>query len=157
VLFRSARRNVVNGTGGPFAAAIFSRRDGGMIAVGLNSVLRLKSSVMHAEMQAVMRAQRRLATHTLRQPDPGGYELFSSCEPCAMCLGGIFWSGLRRLVCAAPAAAARAIGFDEGPVFPESYAYLKNAGIEVRCGVLSEEAERVFESYRVKGGPVYNP
>ncbi len=151
-----ARRNVETGSGGPFGAAIFSKADGRVLAIGVNSVLRLQSSVLHAEMLAIMRAQRRLGRHTLRQPDAAGYELFTSCEPCAMCLGGILWSGVRRLVCAAPAASARAIGFDEGPVTEASYTYLESTGIEIARGVFAEEAEAVIRLYAVIGGSIYN-
>lgn len=151
-----ARRNVESGQGGPFGAAIFARADGALLALGVNSVLRLKSSVLHAEMLAILRAQARLGRHSLRFPDAGDYELFASCEPCAMCLGGILWSGIRRLVCAAPAARARAIGFDEGPVSEASYAYLRSAGIEVARGLLAEEAGAVIKRYAELGGMIYN-
>lgn len=151
-----ARRNVETGSGGPFGAAIFNRTDGRLLAAGVNSVLRLKSSVLHAEMHAILRAQARLGRHGLRTPDGPDYELFASCDPCAMCLGGILWSGVRRLVCAAPSACARAIGFDEGPVDAASYAYLEKAGIEVRRGVLAEEAEAVIRRYAELGGAIYN-
>jgi tRNA(Arg) A34 adenosine deaminase TadA len=73
-----------------------------------------------------------------------------------MCLGGILWSGIQRLVCGASAAAARAIGFDEGPVNPDSYRHLEQAGIEVRCGVLADEAAGVIRLYRQRGGTIYN-
>jgi tRNA(Arg) A34 adenosine deaminase TadA len=151
-----ARRNVETGSGGPFGAAIFARADGALLALGVNSVLRLRSSVPHAEMLAIMRAQARLGRHSLRLPDTAGYELFTSCEPCAMCLGGILWSGVRRLVCAAPAASARAIGFDEGSVSEASYAYLAAAGIEVARGLLAEEAAAAIARYAELGGTVYN-
>jgi len=151
-----ARRNVETGSGGPFGAAIFSRPDGRLLALGVNSVLRLKSSLLHAEMHAILRAQARLGRHGLRAPDVPEYELFASCEPCAMCLGGILWSGVRRLVCAAPSASARAIGFDEGPVDAASYDYLVGAGIEVVRSVLAEEATAVIQRYAALGGTIYN-
>jgi tRNA(Arg) A34 adenosine deaminase TadA len=148
-----ARQNVVQGTGGPFGAAIFSQQEGRLLAIGVNSVMRLNSSVMHAEMLAILRAQKRLGNYTLRTP---GFVLYSSCEPCAMCLGGILWSGLRRLVCGADAASARAIGFDEGPVYAESYQHLTQAGIAVRRNVLASEARSVIDLYKKLGGTIYN-
>lgn len=148
-----ARRNVEQGTGGPFGAAIFTLDDGRLVAIGVNSVLRLHSSVMHAEMMAIMRAQLVLASHTLKL---SGHALYTSCEPCAMCLGGVLWSGIRRLVCGAQAATARAIGFDEGPVYPDSYRHLEHAGIEVRRGVLADEAAEVIRLYQQRGGAIYN-
>ncbi|MFA5081000.1 MAG: nucleoside deaminase [Hydrogenophilaceae bacterium] len=148
-----ARRNVEHGSGGPFGAAIFNLDEGRLIAIGVNSVVRLRSSVLHAEMMAIMRAQLAIGSHSLKQP---GHALYTSCEPCAMCLGGILWSGLRRLVCAAPAAAARAIGFDEGPVYPDSYRYLEQKGIEITRGLLEAEAAAVIRQYRARGGIIYN-
>ncbi|TCJ16378.1 nucleoside deaminase [Parasulfuritortus cantonensis] len=150
-----ARENVERASGGPFGAAIFSLDQGRLLAVGVNSVVRLNSSVLHAEMLAIMRAQRALGRYTLNRAP--GYALYTSCEPCAMCLGGILWSGVRRLVCAAPAAAARQAGFDEGPVDAASYAALERAGIEVRRGVLAEPASAVIARYRALGRPIYNP
>ncbi len=151
-----ARRNVDAGSGGPFGAAIFERATGRLISLGVNSVIRLQSSVLHAEMLAIMRAQQGLGSYTLHRPGQSEYELFSSCEPCAMCLGGILWSGVRRMVCGAPAASARAIGFDEGPVYPESYGYLENSGIEVVRGLLADEAHTIIVDYRDRDGPIYN-
>lgn len=148
-----ARRNVEHDSGGPFGAAIFSLDEGRLVAIGVNSVVRLKSSVLHAEMMAIMRAQQAIGTYTLRQP---GHALYASCEPCAMCLGGILWSGLRRLVCAAPAAAAQGIGFDEGPVYPDSYRYLEQHGFEITRGLLADEAAAVIRQYRERGGIIYN-
>jgi tRNA(Arg) A34 adenosine deaminase TadA len=151
-----ARRNVEMASGGPFGAALFARDTGRLVSIGVNSVLRLRSSVLHAEMLALMRAQRALASHTLHRQGATDYELFSSCEPCAMCLGAILWSGVRRLVCAGTAECARAIGFDEGPVDAGSYHHLQQAGIEVRLGLLSEAADAVIRRYRDLGGSIYN-
>lgn len=148
-----AHQNVEQGTGGPFGAAIFNLNDGQLLAIGVNSVLRLNSSVMHAEMMAIMRAQRSLGTYTLRQSECG---LYTSCEPCAMCLGGILWSGVRRLVCGAGAASARSIGFDEGPVDEISYRHLMQAGIDVHRGILADDAEAVIRLYQTRGAPIYN-
>lgn len=148
-----ARQNVEHRTGGPFGAAIFDQTSGRLLAIGVNSVLRLNSSVLHAEMMAIMRAQRTAGSYTLRPADGA---LYASCEPCAMCLGGILWSGVRRLVCGAPAAIARAAGFDEGPVGPDAYRYLEGAGIEVRRGLMAAEAGAVIQHYQALGGPIYN-
>jgi tRNA(Arg) A34 adenosine deaminase TadA len=73
-----------------------------------------------------------------------------------MCLGAVLWSGVNRLVCAGVAADARAIGFDEGPVFAESYQYLQNAGIEVVRGFMQPQAKAVLDLYASSGGRIYN-
>jgi tRNA(Arg) A34 adenosine deaminase TadA len=151
-----SRENVARGTGGPFGAAIFERDSGRLVAVGMNSVVRLSNCTLHGEMVAFMMAQRRLGSFTLRSPDGPVHELVTSCEPCAMCLGATLWSGVRRVVCGASRDDARRLSFEEGPVFPESLAYLEARGIEIVHGVLRDEANAVLELYRSKRGVIYN-
>lgn len=153
---RMSRENVERGTGGPFGAAVFEMESGRLVAVGMNSVVRLNNCTLHGEGMAVMMAQSRLQAFTLRRDGGPDYELVTSCEPCAMCLGTTLWSGVRRLVCGAGRDDAVKLGFDEGPVFPESYAYLEARGIRVVHGVLRDEASAVLELYRARQGPIYN-
>jgi tRNA(Arg) A34 adenosine deaminase TadA len=151
-----SRENVERGTGGPFGAAIFERDSGRLVAVGINSVVRLNNCTLHGEMVAFMMAQRRLGSFTLRSDDGPVHELVTSCEPCAMCLGATLWSGVRRVVCGAHRDDARRLNFEEGPVFPESHAYLGARGIEIVHGVLRAEANDVLERYRAGKGVIYN-
>ena len=150
------RLNVARGSGGPFGAAIFARDAPRPLAVGVNCVERLRNAVLHAEIVALMLAEARLGSYTLRAPGVPEYELFTSCAPCAMCLGAVLWSGVTRLVCGAAREDAERIQFDEGPVFAESYAYLRARGIEIVTGLLRAEASAVLEEYRALGGEVYN-
>jgi tRNA(Arg) A34 adenosine deaminase TadA len=151
-----SRENVEHGTGGPFGTAIFERESGRLVAVGMNSVVRLHNCTLHGEMVAFMMAQHRLGSFTLDAPHAPAHELVTSCEPCAMCLGAILWSGVKRVVCGAAREDAARVGFEEGPVFPESYAYLERHGIEIVRGVLRDEAVVVLERYRDAGGAIYN-
>jgi tRNA(Arg) A34 adenosine deaminase TadA len=151
-----SRRNTAERTGGPFGAAIFEMATGALIAVGMNSVVRLNNCTLHGEMVAFMMAQSRLGCYTLRTEGGPDYELVTSCEPCAMCLGATLWSGVRRVVCGAHRDDARRLDFEEGPVFPESHAYLEARGIQIVHGVLRDEANAVLESYRRHGGIIYN-
>jgi tRNA(Arg) A34 adenosine deaminase TadA len=151
-----ARQNVLRGTGGPFGAAVFESASGALVAVGVNSVTRLRNSMLHAEVLALMLAQHRVASYTLLAPELPHHELVTTCDPCAMCLGAVLWSGVRRLVTGADRADASALDFDEGPVFPESYAYLEARGVAVVRGVLRREAAAVMELYRRQGGVIYN-
>jgi tRNA(Arg) A34 adenosine deaminase TadA len=150
-----ARQNVARGTGGPFGAAIFERESGALVSVGMNSVVRLHNSTLHAEMLAIMLAEERIGSYSLHGAAVE-HALVSSCDPCAMCLGAMLWSGVRRIVTGADRADASALDFDEGPVFPESYAYLESRGITIVRGVLRHEARDVLELYRRKGGVIYN-
>ncbi len=151
-----ARQNVLRGTGGPFGAGVFEANGGRLIAAGVNSVTRLNNSVLHAETLALMFAQARLGTYALGSEGDESYLLVTSCEPCAMCLGAALWSGVRGLVCGATKEDATAVGFDEGPVFAESWTYLEQRGVRAARGVLRAEAVAVLELYRAMGGAIYN-
>jgi tRNA(Arg) A34 adenosine deaminase TadA len=151
-----ARWNVVEGSGGPFGAAVFERDSGRLVAVGMNLVVPLGNSALHAEMVAFMMAQARRNTYTLAAEGLPDHELATSCEPCAMCLGATLWSGVRRLICGATRDDALQLAFDEGPVFAESYDYLAARGIEVRRGVRRDEAAAVLALYRERSGVIYN-
>jgi len=155
-VLRLARENVERGTGGPFAAGIFELESGRLVAVGVNSVVRLQNSAVHAEMLAIMLAQQEVQSFTLRAPGRPAYDLVTSCEPCAMCLGATLWSGVSRVVIGARREDAMELGFDEGPVFPESYAYLEARGLAFVRDVAREAALRVLHAYRDRGGTIYN-
>ena len=151
-----ARQNVLRGTGGPFGAAIFERSTGALLSAGVNSVVRLNNSTLHAEILAIVMAQHRIGWYTLAGSPEASYELFSSCDPCAMCLGAVLWSGLRRMVTGADRDDATALSFEEGPVFPQSYTYLEERGVAITRSVLRQEAAAVLELYRRQGGQIYN-
>jgi tRNA(Arg) A34 adenosine deaminase TadA len=151
-----ARENVDRETGGPFGAAIVESLSGRIVAVGMNSVVRMHNCTLHGEMVAFMMAQRRVRSFTLAAVSLPMHELVTSCEPCAMCLGATLWSGVKRVVCGATRDDARRLQFEEGPVFPESWRYVEARGIAVVRNVLREEARAVMELYRAKRGAIYN-
>jgi len=151
-----ARQNVERGTGGPFGAAVFAQGEPYPLSVGLNCVVRSNNSALHAEVTALMLAEASLQSFTLCKPEMPAYELYTSCDPCAMCLGAIFWSGVRRIVCGADREDAGNIGFDEGPVFPESYTYMRARGVVIETGFLRAEAKTVFDLYHQREGLIYN-
>lgn len=152
-----AGENIRRQSGGPFGAAVFRRHDSALIAIGVNLTQAEHTAILHAEIVALMLAQQRLASYTLRAAgEESGFELFSSCSPCAMCLGSVLWSGVERLVYAASRKDAMTLGFDEGPVFPESYQYLRDRGVEIVPDMLAAEAREVFERYRWQEGLIYN-
>ncbi|MEJ7758196.1 MAG: nucleoside deaminase [Gemmatimonadaceae bacterium] len=151
-----SRVNVERGDGGPFGAAIFESGSGRVIAAGMNSVVRHNNCTLHGEMVAFMMAQQRLGSFTLNAPHLSAHELFTSCEPCAMCLGATLWSGVERVVYGATRDDASRLNFEEGPVFPESYRYLEDRGIRIERAVLRDEARAVLELYRERSGKIYN-
>ena len=154
---RLSRENVARGTGGPFGAAIVESATGRLVSVGMNSVVRLHNAALHGEMVAFMMAQRRVGAFSLSAPGLPAHELITSCDPCAMCLGAILWSGVKRVVCGAAREDATRLRFDEGPVFPASYRYLERRGIAFVREVCRAEAVEVLEQYRRQGGVIYNP
>ena len=153
----AARRNALEQTGGPFAAAVFETHSGALVSLGVNLVISEGLSVLHAEIVALSLAQR------LRQnPDLGSaglprHRLVSSVEPCAMCLGAIPWSGIAELVTGARDADARAIGFDEGQKPGDWQAGLQERGIEVTIDVQRDAAREVLSLYHRQDGPIYGP
>ena len=151
-----SRLNVRNGTGGPFGAAVFEKETGRLLAPGVNLVVGSGCSVFHAEMVAIMVAQKVLGTFDLGGENLPDYELVASTEPCAMCLGATPWSGVRGLVCGARDEDARAVGFDEGAKMSEWVGSLEDRGISVRRSVLREEAVSVLREYAERGGEIYN-
>lgn len=150
-----ARENVRRKAGGPFGAAVFEIESGRLLSVGVNSVVRLNSSSLHAEVVALMFAQYARGSFSLAEGP--ACELVTSCEPCAMCLGATLWSGVRRLVCGATRDDAEGVGFDEGPVNDASYRHLESRGITVTRAVRRDEAAAVLREYARLGGPIYNP
>lgn len=147
-----ARRNVEHG-GGPFGAVVFEAASGVVLAPGVNQVVPQGSSLLHAEIVALMFAQAALGSFTLAG---GRYELFASSEPCVQCLGACHWAGLSRLVCGAPVAAAEVAGFEEGPRSADWQQQLAAKGTPVVTGVSAELAGSVLVDYAARGGLRYN-
>jgi tRNA(Arg) A34 adenosine deaminase TadA len=152
----ASRKNVEEGTGGPFAAAIFERDTGELVSLGVNLVEAQQSSMLHAEMVAIAVAQARLGTYDLGNVSVTGYELITSTEPCTMCLGGVLWSGVNKVVAAAKDEDARAIGFDEGPKPDDWIKSLNDRGIEVLDDVERDSARSVLQMYKESKGHIYN-
>lgn len=152
-----ARRNVEERTGGPFGAAVFERESGRLVAMGVNGVERLESSLAHAEVMAIVQAERRLGVFDLGGPGQPAHELVSSAQPCAMCLGALIWSGVTRLAYAATRRdVEETVGFDEGPVPRKWQDELAMRGIDTANGLLQAQAREVLRRYQEAGGKVYN-
>ena len=106
-----AADNVLHG-GGPFGAAI--AREGEIVAEGVNRVTASRDPTAHAEVSAI-----RAACQKLKPFDLSGCEIFSSCEPCPMCLGAIYGARLSHLYFAAGQRDAAAAGFDDAAIYRE--------------------------------------
>ena len=106
-----ATENVRNG-GGPFGAVIV--RDGKIVAEGVNRVTSQHDPTAHAEVQAIRQACQALNTFDLT-----GCDIYSSCEPCPMCLGAIYWAHLDHLFFAGTKNDAARVGFDDAFIYKE--------------------------------------
>jgi tRNA(Arg) A34 adenosine deaminase TadA len=146
-------RQVDEGTGGPFAAAVFDGTTGAVLAVAVNRVEHSSACIAHAEALALAEAGQVAGSYNLDGRDA---VLLSTTEPCAMCLGAVGWSGVVRVVCGAGEADARAIGFDEGDKPPDWPAVLRARGIAVVQGLRREPIVTAMRRYVEAGGTVYN-
>jgi tRNA(Arg) A34 adenosine deaminase TadA len=107
-----ATQNVVSGAGGPFAALIV--RDGQIVGEGVNTVTTTNDPTAHGEVNAIRSAAKSLGTFTL-----AGCELYTSCEPCPMCLAASYWARIDAIYYGASAADAARAGFDDAFLYAE--------------------------------------
>lgn len=109
---RLAEENAASGNGGPFGAVIV--KDGKVVAEGSNTVTVDNDPTAHAEVNAIRRACAVLGTFDL-----SGCELYTSCEPCPMCLAACYWAHISRVYYAAGRDDAAAAGFDDDMIYVE--------------------------------------
>jgi guanine deaminase len=131
--------NVKNG-GGPFGAVIV--KEGKVIASSSNSVTRDNDPTVHAEVNAIRKAAEELGTHDLK-----GCTIYSSCEPCPMCLGAIYWSGIERLYYANTKDDAGRIGFSDAFIYDEM-ALSPNQRKLKATQIMAKEAGQAFEDWQ---------
>lgn len=133
--------NSVRNGGGPFGAVIASK-DGEIIAEASNSVTIDHDPTAHAEVNCIRKAAARLGTFDL-----AGYDIYTSCEPCPMCLGAIYWAHLDKIYYANDRKDAASIGFDDDFIYQELE--LKNDDRHKKMEILlPEEAKKAFEMWR---------
>ena len=150
-------RQIVEGTGGPFGAAVFELKSGRLIAVGVNLVVATGCSTAHAEVVALSLAQKAVGTHDLGAEGLPEFQIVVNAQMCAMCLGAVIWSGVREVCYAASSQEVEQItGFDEGPLPTNIEGVLRQRGIRLKEGIMVEESKRLLEKYVITGGLVYN-
>ena len=138
---RLASANVENG-GGPFGAVI--ARGGEIIATGVNRVTANCDPTAHAEVSAIRAAAQKLGTFNL-----SGCDIYSSCEPCPMCLGAIYWARLDRLFYGNTKADAARIGFDDAFIYKELALPISERTLRAEQ-LLGKEAIATFEAWEQK-------
>lgn len=137
-----SREAIDGGAGGPFGAVIV--RAGEVVGRGRNRVTLDNDPTAHAEVEAIRDACRALRTFRLDD-----CEIYSSCEPCPMCLAAIYWARLRGLYFANTRQDAAAIGFDDALIY-EQVALPMDARKLVSRQMLAGEARVVFEQWKNK-------
>lgn len=138
-----ALENLRSGAGGPFGAVIV--RDGRIIAEGPNQVTATCDPTAHAEVVAIRRAAQALASFDL-----AGCEIYTSCEPCPMCLGAIYWSRLDRIYYGCTQHDAAEAGFDDA-AFYEQLRLPADARSVPMIAEGRSEALAAFEAWKSSG------
>lgn len=138
-------KNVAEG-GGPFGAVI--ARNGEIVATGVNRVTDEHDPTAHAEVSAIRAACRKLNTFDL-----SGCEIYTSCEPCPMCLGAIYWAHLDRMYYGNNQHDAAEIGFDDAFIYEEIALKPEDRRL-APTRLLPEEAIKAFEAWRLKDDKV---
>jgi len=137
-----SREHMDAGHGGPFGAVVV--KDGEIVGEGWNEVTSANDPTAHAEVMAIRAACKRLNTFDLR-----GAEIYTSCEPCPMCLGAIYWARLDHVYYANTRTDAAEIDFDDEQLYEEIAAPMADRAI-LMTRLLAEEAAAVFDSWRRK-------
>ena len=136
---RLATENVVTGRGGPFGAVVV--KDGSVVATGTNQVTASNDPTAHAEVVAIRNACAALGTFQL-----DGCDVYTSCEPCPMCLAALYWSRCRAIFYGNNAADAARIGFDDSFLYDEVKKPLDQRSIAI-TRLLSDEAWESFAAW----------
>lgn len=138
---RLSEENVLNG-GGPFGAVI--AKEGEVIATGVNRVTANNDPTAHAEMSAIREACRKVKNFKL-----DGCVVYSSCEPCPMCLSALYWAGISKIYYANTKDDAKAIDFDDSFIYEQLSLERDDRSIASEQ-MMHDEALKAFEMWRDK-------
>lgn len=141
-----ATDNVISGRGGPFGAVIV--RDGRIIASGVNLVTASNDPTAHAEVSAIRAACQALGRFQLT-----GCDVYTSCEPCPMCLAAIYWARCARIYYGNSAADATDVGFDDSFLYAEMKKPINERAVPIER-LLSDEAIESFEAWKKQSNRV---
>ena len=143
----NAENGIANKEGGPFGAVIVDK-SGNIIANGNNKVLKNNDPTAHAEIVAIREACRKLNTYDLSE-----YILYTSCEPCPMCLSAIIWANIKEVYYACTKEDAGSIGFRDDIIY--DYLKEKNKNLISMKKLDREECIKTFEKYKKDNGTIY--
>ena len=134
------------GKGGPFGAVVV--RNGKVVATGHNQVTSTNDPTAHAEMVAIREACKKLKTFQLDD-----CELYTSCEPCPMCLSAIYWARLKKVYFANTRQDAAAIGFDDDFIYREIPLALNKRKLPMKQ-LMRKEAHVAFDEWKIKADKI---
>ncbi|MCC7259854.1 MAG: nucleoside deaminase [Alphaproteobacteria bacterium] len=141
-----SRQKMREGCGGPFGAVIV--KDGTVIAEGWNQVTSHNDPTAHAEVTAI-----RQASAALKNFDLSGCEIYTSCEPCPMCLAAIYWARIGTIYYAATRQDAANIGFDDALIYDEIMLDISNRKLPMRQ-LLPDAAVEVMQEWEHKADKI---
>lgn len=137
-----ARKNMIEGKGGPFAAIVV--KNGKIVGRGTNLVTSTNDPTAHAEIVAIRDACKNLGVFHLHE-----CEIYTSCEPCPMCLGAIYWARIEKIYFAGTREDAKRAGFDDSNFYEEVCKTIDQRSIPM-INLLREDALQVFKEWTEK-------
>jgi len=143
----NAKKGVGNNDGGPFGAVIVDK-EGNIISNGNNKVIKEKDPTAHAEIVAIREACKKLNTYDLSE-----YILYTSCEPCPMCLSAIIWANIKEVYYGCTREDASKIGFRDDVIY--DYLKGKNKDLIQLKQIDRDECIKIFEEYKQNKGIIY--
>ena len=143
----AAEKGIFKKEGGPFGAVIVDEK-GNIVARGNNKVIAKKDPTAHAEIEAIRSACKKLNTYDL-----SNCTIYTSCEPCPMCLSAIIWANIKKVYYGCTADDAEDIGFKDDMIY--DYIKGKNKDLLKLKEIDRDECMKTFEEYKKHDGTIY--
>lgn len=147
IAMQKAINGIKNKEGGPFGAVIISK-NGDVIAIGNNNVIKKNDPTAHAEIETIRKACEKLGTYDLSD-----YILYTTCEPCPMCLSAIIWSNIKEVYYGCEKKDAARIGFRDDIIY--KYLNGEKKDLIILKQIDREDCIKIFEEYKKENGIIY--
>lgn len=147
IAMQKATNGIKNKEGGPFGAVIISK-DGDVIAIGNNNVIKKNDPTAHAEIETIRKACEKLGTYDLSD-----YVLYTTCEPCPMCLSAIIWSNIKEVYYGCEKKDAAKIGFRDDIIY--NYLNGEKKDLIILKQIDRKDCIKIFEEYKKENGIIY--
>ncbi len=147
--FRKAKDTMNKNYGGPFGAAVVNK-DGEVLSVASNSVLKDHNPTAHGEINAIIKACKKIGSEDL-----SGCTLYTTAYPCPMCLGAIIWANIDKVYYGCTPEDAEAIGFRDDFIYDFIKGNMKDTSVMELKQIDRDECIKLFEEYKEKGKEIY--